>query len=211
MIRVFFLSLIALSTSGCVNSKASRQCVSETWELAYYSKGNDYPGLAAMIRKVRLLMRASQTLLDSEDGLAESQEAYLRRIEPVLSRQMKTRLSDYSEVYFTAEKAGITHELYYKRFDPLLKRRWEPNAVVLDFIVENSERHSIVINELLLSSKIWTGYQGKTTLKFMEEDGQWVIDDVSYSRRYDFEGSKWEESSLYNDLTERVQEMKLRL
>lgn len=119
---------------------------------------------------------------------------YSEELRPQLTNSFGTLFNTYVARKIDAFKAdGPASRFDTAQGDPIFQRRWEPDVVLLTREgTEESDMGIVVVNELLLDGKIYTGYQGETKKIFRRVEGTWLLDDVVVRRRYGYDDSTWE-------------------
>ncbi len=131
--------------------------------------------------------------MNSMDVRLDALRRYSEDLRPRLTATFGTLLSDYVAAKFAAfQTDGPSSRFDTAQFDPVLQRGWEPDVVLLSREgTEEPDQGIVVVSELLLDGKIYTGYQGETKLTFTRVGGSWLLDDVVARWRYSYDDSIW--------------------
>ena len=204
----------SLLLAGC--SVSQSDAPTTTWDID--NPHSDYPELTKLTKITKDILDSSKQLNKQATAAYPVKERlkalddHIARIRPHLSAELALQLAEYRDVYKNAFDSGVASQLYETaEDDPLLDRKWQPDSEVIDWNTDSLPSRVVTVNELLVSGKIWTGYQGKTDLRFIQQHGVWKVSEISISRRLDYDDAKWETnttSSLLRDRVLRIQKKK---
>lgn len=132
--------------------------------------------------------------INSMDVRLNALRKYSEELRPRLTDSFSTLLNNYVTMKVDAFKTdGPASRFDTAQEDPIFQRRWQPDVVLLTREgAEDSDKDIVVVNELLLNGKIYTGYQGESKMIFRRVEGSWLLDDVVVRRRYSYDDSTWE-------------------
>ena len=180
--------LFTLLFTGCGTSPESRILLARDCEPDALTEISDQIlADAARFKKRTYAMNSMGVRLDAL-------RKYSEELRPRLTDSFGTILSNYVAMKVDAFKTdGPASRSDTAQVDPLFQRRWEPDVVLLTREgAEDSDMDIVVVNELLLDGKIYTGYQGESKMIFRRVEGSWLLDDVVVRRRYTYDDSTWE-------------------
>ena len=200
----------------------SRSDAALHYTLKNLSKDEKQPATEAL-QASRAIIESSRTFLQEISGISSNKKSFaslrthIIRLKPHLSERLFKAFSEYAqtlEVYLESEASK--NEFLNCDHDPLLARKWQPEAEVLELSydepAEYPHRPTIILNELLITGKIYSGYQGKTELRFLKnDDGKLVVNEIVIKRRYDHPDENWETSIVKKELIEATIKMEKKL
>lgn len=192
----FCVLLPLLSLMGCSSVSDPRVLIGDNHEPDELTRITE--NLLAAAKRFNESARAMNSMAVRLDGLSR----YRDELAPHLTdsfRQLYCRYVELRLAAFASDAPSVADDT--AQFDLFLQRRWQPDAQVLATEwTEHDDERWVVVTEVLLDSKIYTGQHAETRFVYRLIDGAWLLDDVICRYRYTYDDATWQGPDGTRDL-----------